>query len=73
MKTIAIQRTRRNSEQASRADRDGLAEFFEYACRNGDCVLSRFDRFSMAATAEARCPVCGQEALPAGDEAGAAN
>jgi hypothetical protein len=61
MTTIRMQK--RKSSASERGD--GFTGFSEYSCQNPACVLSRFDRFSMAASANAACPVCGKTAVPA--------
>jgi hypothetical protein len=68
MKTMAISMTKSTRRSSARDGRNDLRGFCEYTCRNGACVLSRFERFWMAAVAAARCPVCGEAAMPAGDE-----
>jgi len=73
MKTMALPTVKRIRKTSARENRDGLVGFAEYTCRNGTCVLARFDRFSMAGGADAVCPVCGESAFPAGEETGAAN
>jgi hypothetical protein len=73
MKTMALPMVKRNRKAFAREVRHGLAGFFEYTCRNTTCVLSRFDRFSMAGGADARCPVCGESAFAADEDTGAPN
>ncbi|HET9796289.1 MAG TPA: hypothetical protein VFS34_17745 [Thermoanaerobaculia bacterium] len=68
MKTTAIPMAKSPRRRPAREDRDEFTGFFEYTCPNAGCVLSRFDRFSMAAAADARCPVCGERAEPAREE-----
>ncbi len=68
MKTMAISMAVRKRNGPSANEQAGFPGFADYVCRNGTCVLSRFDRFSMAATSDARCPVCGEVASLAADE-----
>jgi hypothetical protein len=37
-----------------------LPGFRDYNCGNEACVLSRFERFSMAFASDPCCPICGQ-------------
>ena len=50
-----------------RTDGGAWDDFRDYACRNPSCVLSRFDKFSMALTDDPRCPVCGERVFDGGD------
>ena len=68
MKTMATRMAANMGKSSPPNDEAGFQGFSEYVCRNRTCVLSRFDRFSMAAAAGARCPVCGERAVPAADE-----
>jgi len=34
--------------------------FHDYTCSNEVCVLSRFEKFSMASSPDPCCPICGR-------------
>jgi hypothetical protein len=68
MKPMAIPMTMRKRNPSYPEDSGEFGGFSDYVCQNGACVLSRFDRFSMASVGDARCPVCGEAAWPAADE-----
>ena len=50
----------RKGNRPRRVESDPWEDFRDYACRNASCVMSRFDRLSMASMEDARCPICGR-------------
>jgi len=56
-------RVRRKTKSAIVAEGDGRGRwpgFNDYTCSNEICVLSRFEKFSMAASPDPCCPICGR-------------
>jgi len=49
---------------------ESLPGFRDYNCGNVSCVLSRFDKFSMAHSDDPCCPICGQPVPEHGSGAG---
>jgi hypothetical protein len=46
-----------------------LPGFRDYSCVNVTCVLSRFEKFSMASSPDPCCPICGQSVPEHGSDA----
>jgi hypothetical protein len=51
---------RRRSKASLAAVPAALPGFRDYSCANSTCVLSRFEKFSMALSPDPCCPICGQ-------------
>jgi len=47
----------------------GFPGFRAYSSGNSDCVLSRFEKFSMALSPDPCCPICGQSVPEHGSDA----
>jgi hypothetical protein len=64
-------RDRKKSRTSFTGGSESLPGFREYSCGNVSCVLSRFDKFSMAHSDDPCCPICGQPVPEHGSAAGA--
>ena len=64
-------RRRRKSKTSLDAVPAILPGFRDYSCGNPTCVLSRFEKFSMALSPDPCCPICGLRVPEHGAEAAA--